>query len=107
MADLIIRGMEMPKEGNWKTIRIYPDGTCAVPNWQGDCKVMPYIAAPLPKGHGKIIDIEDVKSKKFHIKGQAEMYSAYNIGWNDALDAVCMNASIIIPSEGGNSDDNP
>jgi hypothetical protein len=57
MADIVIRGMEMPKEGNWKTIRIYPDGTCAVPNWQGDCTFLPCIAIPLPEGHGNLIDV--------------------------------------------------
>ncbi len=50
-----IKGMEMPKEGNWKTVRIYPDGTCAVPNWQGDCTLLPAAAVPVPP-HGRLIE---------------------------------------------------
>lgn len=47
---ILIKGMEMPKVGNWKTIRIYYDGTCAEPNWQGDCKYMQGCeAVPVPK----------------------------------------------------------
>ena len=53
---ILIKGMEMPKEGNWKTIRIYPDGTCAVPNWQGDCTLIKDAkAVPVPP-HGDLID---------------------------------------------------
>lgn len=59
---------------------------------------------PIPEGHGELVDIKDVKSAKFHIEGRAEMYSAYNIGWNDALDAVCMNAPSIVPAEGVTDD---
>lgn len=55
---VLIRGMEMPKAGNWKTIRIYYDGTCAEPNWQGDCKYMHGCeAVPVPK-HGDLIDAD-------------------------------------------------
>ena len=57
MADIVIRDMEMPKEDNWKTIRIYPDGTCAVPNWQGDCTFLPCVAIPLPEEYEKLIDM--------------------------------------------------
>lgn len=37
MSGVYIKGIEMPKEGSWKEIRIYPDGFCVIPNWQGDC----------------------------------------------------------------------
>lgn len=48
--------MEMPKEGSWKTVRIYPDGTCAIPNWQGDCTfIKDTKAIPVPP-HGDLID---------------------------------------------------
>ena len=56
-----IKGMEMPKEGSWKTIRIYPDGTCAVPNWQGDCTLIKGAKAfPVPP-HGDLISRETAK----------------------------------------------
>lgn len=55
---VLIKGMEMPKAGDWKTIRIYYDGTCAVPNWQGDCKYMQGCeAVPIPP-HGRLIDAD-------------------------------------------------
>lgn len=53
---ILIKGIEMPKEGSWKTVRIYPDGTCAVPNWQGDCTLIQGAKAiPVPP-HGDLID---------------------------------------------------
>lgn len=66
MADLIIHGMEMPKAGNWKTIRIYPDGTCSAPNWQGDCRVLSCIAVPLTEGHGRLIDADELRKAMYH-----------------------------------------
>lgn len=55
---VLIKGMEMPKAGNWKTIRIYYDGTCAEPNWQGDCKVMKGCEAVPVHDHGDLIERE-------------------------------------------------
>lgn len=99
---VIIHGLNMPLS---KTeLIVFPSGVVQVydsrENYLGKAK-----AVPLPEGHGKLIDIEDVKSEKFHIEGRAEMYSAYNIGWNDALDAVCMNASPVVPAEGGDNNE--
>ena len=53
-----VKGLEMPKEGNWKTIRIYPDGTCVVPNWQGDCTVIKGADAASVPSHGRLIDAD-------------------------------------------------
>ena len=72
-----IKGMEMPKEGNWKTVRIYPDGTCAVPNWQGDCMLLKGAqAAELPP-HGRLIDADALLMRINH-----EVMEAY-------MDGVC------------------
>lgn len=106
MADILIR-MEMPKTCGLCQLCLDDSRICNgycmffhrrvnMMERDKDCPIV-----PLPEGHGKLIDIEDVKSGKFHIEGRAEMYSAYNIGWNDALDAVCMNVPSIVPSEGG------
>ena len=63
---VLIRGMEMPKAGNWKTIRIYYDGTCAEPNWQGDCKYMQGCeAVPVPP-HGRLIDADALRQAMYH-----------------------------------------
>lgn len=55
---IYIDGMEMPQEGSWTTVRIYPDGTCAVPNWQGDCTLIKDTkAVPVPP-HGRLGDLD-------------------------------------------------
>ena len=50
MADILIRGMEMPKKGNPLTVLIYPDGTAT---W----KDREYKAIPVPP-HGRLIDAD-------------------------------------------------
>ena len=55
---ILINGMEMPEDGSWKTIRIYPDGTCAVPNWQGDCTLIKGAQAISVPPHGRLIDAD-------------------------------------------------
>jgi hypothetical protein len=57
-----IKGMEMPKEGSWTTVRIYPDGTCAVPNWQGDCTFIRGAQAVTVPSHGRCIDEKELLS---------------------------------------------
>lgn len=58
---VLIKGMEMPKAGNWKTIRIYYDGTCVEPNWQGDCRYMQGCEAVFVPPHGRLIDADELK----------------------------------------------
>lgn len=107
MADILIRGMEMPKTcqicRTAKFDRIIGceelDRLSIAQRMYMRSETCPLV--PLPEGHGRLIDIKDVESKKFHIEGHSEMYSAYNTGWNDALDAVCMNVHPIVPAEGG------
>ena len=53
-----IKGIELPKEGSWKTVRIYPDGTCAIPNWQGDCTFLKGAQAVEIPPHGRVIDAD-------------------------------------------------
>ena len=57
---LLIKGMKMPKAGNWKTIRVYYDGTCAEPNWQGDCKVMKGCEAAHIPNHRDLLDKDEL-----------------------------------------------
>ena len=49
MADILIRGMKMPKEG-YLPLNIYPDGRVSC-NLDYDCAR----AVPLPEGHGRLI----------------------------------------------------
>ena len=53
---VFIKGMEMPKDDNWITVRIYPDGTCGRPDAYGDCALYNGAkAVPVPP-HGDLID---------------------------------------------------
>ena len=64
---LYVKGMEMPKDGCWKTVRIYPDGTCAVPNWQGDCTLIKGAQAISVPPHGDLIEREAICLTDFEI----------------------------------------
>ena len=57
MSDLLIKGMEMPKEGNWVTLRVFPDGQCFLYSWCGnDFDFMEHLTAvPVPP-HGRLIE---------------------------------------------------
>lgn len=91
---VLIRGMEMPKAGNWKTIRVYYDGTCAEPNWQGDCKVMKGCdAVPIPD-HGDLIDKNELL-KKAEFIGDAFTGRGGYVVWGDDI----LNAQTVIPAE--------
>lgn len=80
--------MEMPKEGSWKTVRIYPDGTCAIPNWQGDCALIKDVKAVSVPSHGRLIDA-DALVRDNGIKEIPEYY-----------EVVCAAPTIIEAEEG-------
>ena len=90
-----IKGMEMPKEGSWTTVRIYPDGTCAVPNWQGDCTLIKGTkAVPVPP-HGRLID-KDVMCNE--CRRIAEEYDGI---YPDCTYCHAHLASTVVPAEEG------
>ena len=66
-VSILINGMEMPKEGGWTTVRIYPDGTCAVPNWQGDCTLIKGAKAVPISPHGRLIDADAFIVEQQHL----------------------------------------
>ena len=84
---VLIKGMKMPEDGNWKTIRIYPDGTCARPDAYGDCHVYKdVIAIEVPTPHGGLIDADVLKQKKKHSNEFAEnVVSVAEIDWMPAI----------------------
>lgn len=63
---VLVKGMDMPQAGNWKTIRIYYEGTCAEPNWQGDCKYMQGCEAVSVPPHGRLIDADALMQQIEH-----------------------------------------
>ena len=57
MSDILIRDMEMPKDGSWVTLRVFPDGQCFLYSWCGnDFDFMEHLTAvPVPP-HGDLIE---------------------------------------------------
>lgn len=93
---IYIKGMEMPKADNWKTVRIYPDGTCAVPNWQGDCTLIKGAQAiPVPV-HGDLIDRSGVDVLSWKEDEQGKDFADGVLFVMDKLDEL----PVIIPAEG-------
>ena len=67
MADILIRGMEIPKEGG--KILIAADGSVWVNAWtRGHMRMENVYAVPLPEGHGRLIDADALQEefKKSH-----------------------------------------
>lgn len=54
---IYLPNMEMPKEGDWITLRVFPDGQCVLYDWCGnDFNFMEHLTAvPVPP-HGRLID---------------------------------------------------
>ena len=95
-----IKGIEMPKEGNWKTVRIYPDGSCAVPNWQGDCTFIKGTkAVSIPK-HGRLIDADAYEQLLYSLDNRDYRREKGSI--KDAIKFLHSNYTpTIIPAEKG------
>lgn len=103
MADLLIKGMDMPKNGRKHTalIQFQEDGTCrAIVEYSESYSERSIKAFPcevIPEGI-RPIDANMVVLAKF--SGDREgRYSEYQRGWNDALDAIRENAPSIIQPE--------
>ena len=59
---ILIKGMEMPEEDNWRSIRIYPDGTIGRPIGFGDYALVEGAKAiPVPP-HGRLIDADAIRA---------------------------------------------
>ena len=91
-----IKGMEMPTEGNWKTVRIYPDGTCAIPNWQGDCTLIKGATAFSVPDHGRLIDADALYKDGWVLQKQVMRMGGYAI---HEMPLNCPSLPIIIPSD--------
>ena len=88
MADILIRGMKMPKEG-YLPLNIYPDGRVSC-NFDYDCAR----AVPLPEGHGRLIDADALLNNNgvgTQIAGWGKMVHETAIAY----------APTIVPAEGG------
>lgn len=100
MADILIRGMEMPKDGRKHTavLQFLEDGKClAIVEYSksyDDRSVKVFEAVPLQEGHGRIVDAAEILEK------------ANNSPWFDGDVAelgllLRSEVTTIIPAEGG------
>lgn len=66
MADILIRGMELPKSGGILCINISPEGK-VTRQFDLSCKQIA-TAVPLPEGHGRLGDLDALQEefKKYH-----------------------------------------
>ena len=92
---ILIKGMEMPKDGSWRSIRIYPDGTIGRPIGFGDYALVEGAkAVPVPP-HGDLID-RDTLREEWLENGENE----YVYDTNAFLDSLDDAPTIIEAEEG-------
>lgn len=101
MADILIRGMEMPKTCQiCRTAKF--DRIVGCEEWDRlsiaqrmymRSETCPLI--PLPEGHGRLIDADALMKKGMHLDWSVQK-------WVQEFDI--MTAPTIVPSEGGNAD---
>lgn len=108
MADILIRGMEMPKDQHTITITICYDGYAVVEFRDRDCypkAIEAYEAVPLPEGHGRLIDAD--------VMVEGLMKCAKNPPDNDQesrwfylfTTEIVKSCETIVPAEGGTDND--
>lgn len=87
MADLVIRGMEMPTEQRIEVL-IFKNGFVAYYDVEGR-----YIgqakAVPLPEGHGRLGDLDKL------------IINIGDVPYKGSVRRVLMSAPTIVPAEGG------
>lgn len=106
MADILIRGVEMPKDGRKHTVllQFLEDGKCRgiveYSKSYDDRSVKVFEVVPLPEGHGRLIDADAL----FEVMGQdTERWLIDDISYIETDDAISAiyKAPTIVPAEGG------
>ena len=101
MADILIRGMEMPKDGRI-TIQIGADGAVY---FVEKCTIMAEKyeksshAVPLPEGHGRLIDAGVFRDQLIELAMAGK--DAASIWLILFVEEMLNNAPTIVPAEGG------
>lgn len=96
MADIVIRGMEMPRSG-CVVVNIHPDGTVYV-NGVYPTKLLS--AVPLPEGHGRLVDAREVSEK-------ADKAPWFDGDVSELGLLLESEVTTIVPAEEGEADGNP
>ena len=100
MADLVIRGIEMPKEG--EKILIAAGGSVWVNAWptRGYMRKENVYAVPLPEGHGRLIDADSMLRK--YVTDAHGLDGIYD---TTDLPEMLSYMPSIVPAEGGTDND--
>ena len=106
---VLIKGMEMPKEGSWVTLRVFPDGQCVLHSWCGNddeikFDFMEHLTAATVPPHGRLGDLDrleqmfaDIDNAPYSgFDGTEPFYSA-----EDAAQIIRLAPTIIPSSEEG------
>lgn len=87
MMSIYIKGMEMPKDGSWVTLRFFPDEQCFLYSWCGndfDFMELDLTAVPVPP-HGRLIDADVMKTR---VNCDNDSLKRTYIDWIDAQETV-------------------
>lgn len=97
MADLIIKGVEMPKgETDYVELQIWGDGTVYKRRGLAGKLEQIGIAVPLPEGHGRLIDADAL--------AESVQYAIGTKGGETFIIDLIDEAETIVPAEGGTDD---
>lgn len=94
---VLIKGMEMPKDGGLFCIVVHPDGKVYI-NLDLECKQVVATAVPVPP-HGRLIDADALKDTEI-IFNRDEWEDTFDDGLLFVTDLID-NAPTIIPAEEG------
>lgn len=92
MADILIRGISMPREDTFCIVHIYGDGTVCMPAWGKGMKKVDGVEAISVPPHGRLIDQDAILREV--IRGD---YPNQWIDKNELL-RLFRNASTVIPA---------
>lgn len=92
MADILIRGMEMPTKKNGAILIIYPNGKCAFEDGQQ------YEAVELPE-HGDLIDRSELQNTVMQVITKLPTDNIAAIWHLDLVNALLRGATVIVPAE--------
>lgn len=98
---ILIKGVEMPTDGELLCINIHPDGKVCI-NLDLECEKVGE-AVPVPP-HGRLIDADALYRE---IKAECNPYGKPNIGYDDGLKVLGIIGSTppVIPAEPPKDDD--
>ncbi len=100
MADIVIRGIEMPKSDlEYMSFWVYGDGRVYASNKGAiSSQKLQDLAVALPEGHGKLGDLDALMSD--FVKARWEFFSD-----GDTFLQLLKQAPTIVPAEGGTDND--